>query len=79
MCCFLDHTDKCRQFDIATGIHKAHINFCSLTNDPGLENDSNDDGRCENPEEDPLSTISMTEELLTHIQPAREYHGFGHP
>ena len=70
ICHFLDCADKCQWFDIATAICEAHINFCSLTDDPGLESDGDDDRLCENPGEDPLSTISTTEALLTCIWPA---------
>ncbi|KAF8228858.1 hypothetical protein L208DRAFT_1289319, partial [Tricholoma matsutake] len=64
ICCFLDCSDKCRRFNIATTICEAHIDFHFLT-DPCPENDGDDDSVSE----DPLTVISMTAALLTHIQP----------
>ena len=70
ICRSLDRADKCRRFNIATAIREARIDFRFLTDDPDLGNNDNDDGLFENPEEDPLSTISTTATLLTQIQPA---------
>ena len=58
----LDRMDKCRRFNIAIAIREAHVDFCSLVDDPDPENNDNDDGLSENPEEDPLS--------ITRISPA---------
>ena len=70
ICRYLDRADKCRRFDIATAIREAHIDFCHLTDLPGLENfNDDDDGLSENPEEDPLFSVGTTAALLTHIQP----------
>ena len=69
ICCYLDCTDKCWLFNIATAIHEAHVDFHSLTGKLGPEN--NDDGLSKNPEEeDPPSIISTTANLLMQIQPA---------
>ena len=69
ICRYLDRADKCRRFDVATAIRDAHVDFRVLTNDPRPEKDDEDDGLSENPEEDPLSVISTSAILLTHIQP----------
>lgn len=70
ICRFLDRADKCRRFDIATAIHESRIDFC-LTDDVCPENDVDDIGISENPgePEDPLSIVSTTVALLTHIHP----------
>ena len=73
ICRYLDRTDKCRRFDIATAIREARVDFRFLTDNLGPENNDNDydDGLSENPEEeDPPSIISTTANLLTRIQPA---------
>ncbi|KAH9018300.1 hypothetical protein EDB84DRAFT_1589970 [Lactarius hengduanensis] len=62
ICCYLDREEKCRQFDLATSICEAKIDFRSLP-------DSNPEG----PEE-PLH-INTTEGLLTHIRPVAPVSG----
>ena len=70
ICRYLDREQKIRQFDVATAIREANIDFCSLPNDVDCEYpDVNDDGLSEDPEEpeEPL-LVHATQELLTHIQ-----------
>ena len=74
ICRYLDREEKCRQFDMATAIREAQIDFRSLNNvDREYPDGGDDDGLSEDPEEpeDPL----LTQELLTHIQPAAPVSG----
>ena len=71
ICRYLDRTDKCRRFDIATAIREARVDFRSLMDNLGPENNDDDDGLSENPEEeDPPTIISTTTNTLTQIWPA---------
>jgi hypothetical protein len=72
ICRYLDREEKCRQFDVATAIRKAGIDFRLIIDLPGPEN-FNDD--VENPEESPLSIVNTTADLLSHIQPVAPVSG----
>jgi hypothetical protein len=69
ICRSLNCIDKCQQFDIATAICEARVDFHFLTNDPDPKNHVNDDNPSKNIEEDPISIISMTATLIMQIQP----------
>ncbi|KAH8995619.1 hypothetical protein EDB92DRAFT_1968768 [Lactarius akahatsu] len=74
ICRYLDRKEKCRQFDLATSICEAKIDFRLLPNSVNCEypgdGDGDLDGLSENLEgpEEPLH-INAMEGLLTHIQP----------
>ena len=68
ICRYLDRDEKCRQFDLATAIHEAKINFRHLIA-PGKANDGNlADYLNKNGIGNSLVVIDSTSGLLGHIQ-----------
>ena len=68
ICRYLDRDEKCRQFDLATVIREARIDFHLIG--PGDPNDCNLVDDLDEPDNDPLVAIDSTSGLLSHIQPA---------
>ena len=67
ICRYLDRDEKCQQFDLATAIHKARIDFRHLI-EPGNVNDCNLVDDLGEPSDDSLVAINSTSGLLSHIQ-----------
>ncbi|KAH9165648.1 hypothetical protein EDB89DRAFT_2116030 [Lactarius sanguifluus] len=79
ICRYLDREEKCRQFDLATSICEAKIDFHSPDNvncEYPDDGDGNVDGLSEDPEgpEELLRGINTTGDLLTHIRPVAPVH-----
>jgi hypothetical protein len=64
ICRYLDRDEKCQQFDLATAIREARIDFRHL-NGPG---DANDCNLIDEPNDDSLVAIDSTSGLLSNIQ-----------
>ncbi|KAF8814617.1 hypothetical protein BYT27DRAFT_7326430 [Phlegmacium glaucopus] len=81
ICRYLDRDEKCRQFDLATAICEAKIDFHSLFCSSDADDDNGNveySGLFEDPEEpnnESLSTINSTSDLFTHIQPVTRLSG----
>ncbi|KAH9171632.1 hypothetical protein EDB89DRAFT_2070565 [Lactarius sanguifluus] len=80
ICRYLDREEKCRQFDLATSICEAKIDFHSPDNvncEYPDDGDGNMDGLSEDPEgpEELLRGINTTGDLLTHIRPVAPVSG----
>ncbi|KAH9007710.1 hypothetical protein EDB85DRAFT_2078445 [Lactarius pseudohatsudake] len=74
ICRYLDREEKCRQFDLATSIREAKVDFHSPDNvdcEYPDDGDGNVDGLSENPEgpEETYTWYNTTGDLLTHIRP----------
>ena len=71
ICRYLDRDEKCRQFDLATAIREARVDFRYLIA-PGEANnhDPDDDPDWDEPNDNSLVVINSTSGLLSHIQPA---------
>ncbi|KAH9015454.1 hypothetical protein EDB85DRAFT_1868605 [Lactarius pseudohatsudake] len=80
ICRYLDREEKCRQFDLATSIREAKVDFHSPDNvdcEYPDDGDGNVDGLSENPEgpEELIHGINTTGDLLTHIRPVAPVSG----
>lgn len=67
ICRYLDRDEKCRQFDLATAIREAGIDFRHLIG-PGEANDCNLINDFDEPNDNSLAIIDSTSGLLSHIQ-----------
>ena len=67
ICHYLDQDEKCQQFDLATAICEARIDFRHLI-EPGNVNNCNLVNDVGEPSDDSLVAINSTSGLLSHIQ-----------
>ena len=67
ICRYLDRDEKCRQFDLATAIHEARIDFRHLIG-PGKPNDCNLIDDLNEPNDSTLAVIDSTSGFLSDIQ-----------
>jgi hypothetical protein len=76
ICRYLDRTDKCRRFDLATSVCDAQVEFRSHDTGEHEEDNVDDDDEeemCANP--DQSHYLSTTSSLLTRIQPVSTLSG----
>lgn len=78
ICHYLDRSDKVRQFDLATAIRSAHIDFCALFNS---EDDSpllNTFDKDDSDSEVDVTIISSSSALLKNINPVSSFSASSH-
>jgi hypothetical protein len=68
ICRYLDRDEKCRQFDLATAIREARVDFRHQIESGDEDCDLHDD--LDEPNDDSRIIINSTSGLLSHIQPA---------
>jgi hypothetical protein len=81
ICRFLDCAEKCQNFDLATAIHNASIDFRSINpvvriiHNNDNANDNSNDNLLEGLEDRPTHTVDSMAMLLSAILPVKQLVG----